>query len=122
MNDRAFRLDFFILSHDLNDHEPTGQKNHARQRWTRPRSRSLRATLRRRPAGSQTISWITLPKGVPIELLLRHPLAIDACYCSLNNSCWKLHATPGVMNSEFPRPVAFCPIGATINSYVQARP
>jgi hypothetical protein len=72
-----------------------------------------------RPGDTETISEVTLAKGVPRELLQRHPLAIDVCYCSLNNSCWKLHLTPGVISGNYPQPTNICPIGATINSYFE---
>jgi hypothetical protein len=72
-----------------------------------------------RPGESQTIFSVKLPKGVPMKLLLRHPLTMNICYCSINNSCWKLHMTPGVMSSNYPQPTSSCPIGATINSYVE---
>jgi len=103
-----------ILSND-----PLSKKAVGGSRAKRSES-SVDASTILRPVDSQTIFSITLPKGVPLDLLLRHPLAIDLCYCSLNNSCWKLHTTPGVTSGHPPQPVAFCPIGANINSYIQA--
>jgi hypothetical protein len=72
-----------------------------------------------RPGESEMIFAVTLSKKIPRVLLLRHPLALDMCYCSLNGSCWKTHVTPGVLSGDYPQLTSSCPIGATINSYVE---
>jgi hypothetical protein len=75
-----------------------------------------------RPGEDLPVFTIDLPKGVPLSLVLRHPITIDFCYCSLNNSCWKHHATPGVTTGEFPKPTSFCAIGPNIKTLAVAGP
>lgn len=49
------------------------------------------------------------------EVAIRHRVAIDLCYCSLNGSCWTLHATPGKLGQS-PQPTPQCVIGSSILS------
>jgi hypothetical protein len=83
---------------------------------SRSSSSDIDASTIIRPGEDLPVFTIGLPKGVPLRLVLRHPITIDFCYCSLNNSCWKHHATPGVTTGEFPKPAAYCTIGPNIKS------
>jgi hypothetical protein len=72
-----------------------------------------------RPGESQRLLRISLPEIVPTQALVKHSVALDFCYCSLNGSCWTLHATPGQIDHE-PAPVSHCAGSAAIQSYAEA--
>jgi hypothetical protein len=67
------------------------------------------------PDESRTLLKISLPFSVPLRAMVKHVVALDLCYCSLNGSCWTLHATPGQINSD-PAPVSHCADRAAIQS------
>ncbi len=67
------------------------------------------------PDESRTLLKISLPFIVPLRALVKHAVGIDLCYCSLNGSCWTLHAIPGQINSD-PTPVSHCADSAAIQS------
>jgi hypothetical protein len=72
------------------------------------------------PAGAtQRLLRISLPEIVPPQALVKHSVAMDFCYCSLNGSCWTLHATTGQINGE-PAPVSHCSGSAAIQSHAVA--
>jgi hypothetical protein len=75
---------------------------------------SLNASTTIRPGDSHRLLSITLSKGVPITTLLRHEVAIDVCYCSLNDRCWTLHSVPGGSSDDYPHPISRCTVGARI--------
>ncbi len=75
---------------------------------------SINASTTIRPGDTHRLIGITLSKGVPIQTLLRHKVAMDICYCSLNDRCWTLHSTPGRTSGEYPHTVSRCTIGASI--------
>lgn len=68
-----------------------------------------------RPGESHTLLKIALAGTVPTSLLMKHSVAIDFCYCSLNGSCWILHAMPGRINPD-PQPVSQCASSAAIQA------
>ena len=72
-----------------------------------------------RPGESQRLLRIDLPEIVPTQELVKHSVALDFCYCSLNGSCWTLHATPGEIDRE-PAPVSYCAGSTAIQSYAEA--
>jgi hypothetical protein len=67
------------------------------------------------PDESRTLLKISLPFSVPLPAMVKHTVALDLCYCSLNGSCWTLHAIPGQINSD-PQPVSHCAQRAAIQS------
>lgn len=82
-------------------------------------SATVDASTTIRPGGSMQIFAVHFAKGTAVASdLLTHHIAVDFCYCSLNNNCWKLHATPGVMSGSIPQPISSCLIGASINSFI----
>jgi hypothetical protein len=68
-----------------------------------------------RPGESRTLLKISLPFNVPVRAMVKHAVALEFCYCSLNGSCWTLHATPGQMSPD-PVPVSHCTNAAAIQS------
>jgi hypothetical protein len=50
------------------------------------------------------------------EELTAHPVGIRICYCSINNSCWNIFATPGKDSRSVPQPVSSCTENAAISS------
>jgi hypothetical protein len=71
-----------------------------------------------RPGETKRLLQADLPAGVPLALLLNHPIALDFCYCSLNGDCWTLQATPGASGGA-PAPVSQCATGPTIDSRIE---
>jgi hypothetical protein len=67
-----------------------------------------------RPGERVPLVKIDLPDA-PTSALVKHPLAIDLCYCSLNDSCWMLHATQGASFRK-PQPVTHCTADASIEA------
>jgi hypothetical protein len=68
-----------------------------------------------RPGESRTLLKISLPFTVPLRAMVKHAVALEFCYCSLNGSCWALHAIPGQISPD-PLPVSHCANGAAIES------
>lgn len=69
-----------------------------------------------RPGDSHTLLAISYPESLSMQALLQHKLALDFCYCSLNGSCWTLHATPAVQSRDTPQSVSHCATSAEIVS------
>jgi hypothetical protein len=71
-----------------------------------------------RPGQSKVILkiWSPSPGLVPLDAIAEHPIALDFCYCSLNGSCWTLHATPGKNGAPDPQSVNRCTSAAMIES------
>jgi hypothetical protein len=69
-----------------------------------------------RPGASHTILNVSFPSSVPLTALLRHPITLDFCYCSLNGSCWNLHAAPGASSGTTPQSTAHCATSAAISA------
>jgi hypothetical protein len=74
-----------------------------------------------RPGESRTLLKISLPFTVPLGAMAKHAVALDFCYCSLNGSCWTLHAIPGQISPD-PAPVSHCADRAAIQSNTIAPP
>lgn len=53
---------------------------------------SVDASTTLRAGDSKTILLLRFPTAAPTVNLLAHALTLDFCYCSLNSSCWTLHA------------------------------
>jgi hypothetical protein len=68
-----------------------------------------------RPGETYTLLKVSFLESLPSQALARHSVAIDFCYCSLNGSCWTLHASPGQINPD-PQPVARCAAATAIES------
>lgn len=72
-----------------------------------------------RGGGSATLlklSFNDLVSTKAMQELLRHRLAIDTCYCSLNGTCWMIHSAPGQADELEPQVVSHCEGSAAINS------
>ncbi len=70
-----------------------------------------------RPGDSLRLISMSFPSSVPLLAILKHPIAVDTCYCSLNGNCWTLSSAPGASNS-MPHPVAHCTTASSVNSTV----
>jgi len=77
--------------------------------------RSIGPSSTLRPGESDTLLNFLLAERLPPQLMRKHSLSIDLCYCSLNGSCWTLHSTPGRISSD-PRPVSGCASSFAIES------
>jgi hypothetical protein len=69
-----------------------------------------------RPGEARTLFRVVFVSNVPSQVLTKHTLALDICYCSLNGSCWSLHAMPGRINPD-PQSISHCVAGAAIQSH-----
>lgn len=68
-----------------------------------------------RPGETKNVLKISFVANVSTQALTKHAVALDLCYCSLNGSCWTLHAMPGRINPD-PQPVSRCATSAAIQS------
>jgi hypothetical protein len=59
-----------------------------------------------RPSQSLQLFKLILPNSH--AGIIRHQVDFDFCYCSLNGTCWKFHATPGRTQANSPQPVQAC--------------
>ena len=50
--------------------------------------------------------------------IINHKVEMDFCYCSLNGSCWNVHATPGRTQANSPQPTQACAAHDQIDSPV----
>jgi hypothetical protein len=67
-----------------------------------------------RSGESRNLLVMNVP-GFPFKALMRAPLTIDLCYCSLNKSCWTLHSDQSKPSAASdPVPVAACGTTAMI--------
>jgi hypothetical protein len=69
-----------------------------------------------RPGETRTLLKLLFTSNVPAQALSRHAVALDLCYCSLNGSCWTVHAMSGRINPD-PQPISACTASAAIQSY-----
>ncbi len=70
-----------------------------------------------RPGDSLRLIALSFPSSVPLPTILKHPIAVDTCYCSLNGSCWTLRSAAGNSNS-MPQLVSHCASASSINSTI----
>lgn len=68
-----------------------------------------------RPGETETLMRLSLAGGVPPEVLAKHPVALEFCYCSLNGSCWILRGMAGRINAD-PQSVSHCSSADAIQS------
>lgn len=61
-----------------------------------------------RPGDTRTIVAVSYSVTLPISVLLRHTLALDICYCSLNSDCWMLRGSPAKDSPSSPERVPRC--------------
>jgi hypothetical protein len=73
-------------------------------------SSTINASTTIRPGETHSLITVKLGQNVSPKLLRSHRVELRFCYCSLNDSCWTLHAVPGVVTGEYPQHVASCPI------------
>lgn len=76
---------------------------------------SLGPSTTLRPGESDTLLHLVLLGRVPTQALMKHSVAIEACYCSLNGTCWLLHSVPGTISSD-PQTVSHCQSRTAIES------
>jgi hypothetical protein len=69
-----------------------------------------------RPGETLNLLKLLFVSNVPAQVLTKHVVTIDFCYCSLNRNCWTLHVVPGRINPD-PQPVSACTASAAIQSY-----
>ena len=68
-----------------------------------------------RPGESDQLFKIDLPNA-PVDSILKHPVTVDICYCSLNNSCWILHAEQSQTAVPKTQQVSRCTSSAAIGA------
>ena len=69
---------------------------------------SLDAATTIRPGDSHRIFALKLAKPVPLSTIAKHNVALDVCYCSLNDRCWQVHGAMARTVNTVPTPVAHC--------------
>ncbi len=85
---------------------------------------SVDASTTLRAGDSKTIFALHFPDMVPTADVTTHALAMDFCYCSLNDRCWTLHAAPGPGTIPRTTHVSECKSSAAISAVlpVPSRP
>jgi len=83
--------------------------------------RSIGPATTLRPGETDTLLKFSLAESVPAQLMRKHSLSIDLCYCSLNGSCWTLHSSPGRISAD-PRLVSGCASSFAIESNLFTAP
>lgn len=73
-------------------------------------SSSINASTTIRPGDTHALIGVKLGPNVSPNVLRTHRIELKFCYCSLNDSCWTLHAAPGTVTGEYPQRVRSCPI------------
>ncbi|HEX8807005.1 MAG TPA: hypothetical protein VF741_08645 [Candidatus Aquilonibacter sp.] len=69
-----------------------------------------------RPGESMSLFSIVYKTQIDPRALTAHAVGIRLCYCSINNSCWSLIATPGKDSTHVPQLVSGCTDNASISS------
>jgi hypothetical protein len=69
-----------------------------------------------RPGDTKLLFAIRYRNVVQRTVLTSHAVGIRLCYCSINNSCWNIVATPGKDNRTVPEPVSSCTENSAISS------
>lgn len=86
-----------IVQRDANGHAEFG-------------SSAINASSTLRPGDAEKIIQVKLGSNVSPSVLLKHETVIQICYCSLNNSCWRVRTVVARVTGEYPHQVASCPI------------
>jgi hypothetical protein len=71
---------------------------------------TINASTTIRPGDAHSLIVVRLGRDASPKVLKKHRVELKFCYCSLNDSCWTLHAVPGVVTGEYPQRVSACPI------------
>ncbi|HTZ54736.1 MAG TPA: hypothetical protein VMB20_06700 [Candidatus Acidoferrum sp.] len=69
-----------------------------------------------RPGDSKLLFAIAFKRTIAPGALTAHTVGVRLCYCSINNSCWNLLATPGNDSRRTPQPVSDCTENTMISS------
>jgi hypothetical protein len=69
-----------------------------------------------RPGDTKLLAAITYKSMIDPHAFTAHTVGIRICYCSINNSCWNVAATPGKDSRTDPQPVSACTENASISS------
>jgi hypothetical protein len=69
-----------------------------------------------RPGDTRSLFAITYKSTVDPREFAAHTVGIRLCYCSINDSCWNIDATPGRDSRTVPQPVSNCTDNAAISS------
>jgi hypothetical protein len=69
-----------------------------------------------RPGEASLLFSIIYKTPIAPQALAAHSIGVRLCYCSINNSCWNIFATPGKDSRTVPQPVSSCTENAAISS------
>jgi hypothetical protein len=69
-----------------------------------------------RPGATTRLLTVVLPASINSQVFTEHAIALEFCYCSLNDRCWTLHAIAGSDDSATPVAVASCDASSRISS------
>jgi hypothetical protein len=79
-------------------------------------SSSLDAETAIRPGNTLPLLVLHIPSGLRKTALSKQHIAMQLCYCSLNDRCWTLQATIGGRQSQHPNRTASCPETGAIDA------
>jgi hypothetical protein len=69
-----------------------------------------------RPGDTNLLFGIAYKTPIDPRALTAHTIGVRLCYCSINDSCWRLAATPGRDSRNVPQPVSSCTENSAISS------
>ncbi len=81
-------------------------------------SSTINASTTIRPGDTHSLIAVSLRPSVSPKVLKEHRVELKFCYCSLNDSCWTLHAVPGTVTGEYPQRVASCRVDEGIGVHL----
>ena len=82
-------------------------------------SSSIDASTIVRAGDSRSLFAESKAKPVVLKAVRRHQIALNFCYCSINDRCWQLDTTLSGSSVTIPQPVRTCRLGASIGAIVQ---
>lgn len=75
---------------------------------------SVDASVTIRPGDARTLIAVRRAPPRIIDAIRSHRIALNFCYCSLNDRCWRLAGHIGSNVADLPQPVRSCEIGSAI--------
>jgi hypothetical protein len=77
-------------------------------------SSSVDASATVRSGDSKVLFGLRATDPAIIAAARAHRVALNVCYCSINNSCWQLHDELGSGTPDIPKAIGACAIGPSI--------
>lgn len=90
---------------------PRGDRSHEQ-------SSSIDASTIVRAGDSKSLIGVSNATPMVLNAVRKHRIALNFCYCSINDRCWTLDSDLGGTRVSIPQPIGDCRIGPNIGSHV----